>query len=700
MDAKQLKRAAQQAGIIDSFINMDNQLQHVSAHTKTALLAAMGRDTPRPASSTALPAVLVFRLNEPVSLLPKGRGNVQWELQLEEGARYCGQAKLGATLSLQMTLPLGYHQLVLIHKTHRTQCRLIIAPASCYRPAALWQGKKLWGACVQLYTLRSQHNWGIGDFADLRQMVNHIGHYGGAFIGLNPIHALYPAVAESASPYSPSSRRWLNIVYLAVYEIEEFQQSPQAQAWWQLSETQQRLEQVRSCEYVDYSQVMALKLEGLKLAWSYFQQQPADTARKQDFYQFIQQGGGELYQQGVFDTLQQHLGELDQAHVGWPAWPEAYRNPQSEEVQAFSQRYRDEVMFFIWLQWLADRQFAHCYEESLKHEMPIGLYRDLAVGVAQGGAETWANRSLYCLDASIGAPPDKLGPQGQNWQLPPIDPNVLQGLAYQPFIDLLRANMRCCGALRIDHVLGLLRLWWVPLHHSAAEGAYVRYPIEDLLAILALESHRNSCMVIGEDLGTVPQEIVSILQQAGVYSYKVLYFERDGQGNFRAPDEYKTQAMATISTHDLPTLRGYWQGEDLQLGETLGFYPSEQSVAAAWQQRMQSKQQLLDALHRHGCMAKNAARRAAGLPMSYPLSRGIQRYLASSGSELLGLQPEDWLDMSTPVNVPGTDKEYPNWRRKLSLTLEELFADQQITRLIKDLNNLRQQASLLARHGG
>ena len=205
--------------------------------------------------------------------------------------------------------------------------------------------------------------------------------------------------------------------------------------------------------------------------------------------------------------------------------------------------------------------------------MPIGLYRDLAVGVAEGGAETWCDRELYCLKASVGAPPDILGPLGQNWGLPPMDPHVMAARGYQPFIDLLRANMTSCGALRIDHVMALLRLWWIPYGETADRGAYVKYPVDDLLAVLALESQRHRCMVIGEDLGTVPVEIVGKLRDSGVYSYKVLYFESDGEHHFRAPQAYPVQAMATITTHDPPTLRGYWQSGDLTLGNRLGLYP-------------------------------------------------------------------------------------------------------------------------------
>ena len=326
--------------------------------------------------------------------------------------------------------------------------------------------------------------------------------------------------------------------------------------------------------------------------------------------------------------------------------------------------------------------------------MPIGLYRDLAVGVVEGGSETWGDGELYCLKASVGAPPDILGPLGQNWDLRPMDPHVMVKRGYQPFIDLLRSNMTSCGALRIDHVMTLLRLWWIPAGETADKGAYVQYPVDDLLAILALESQRHRCMVIGEDLGTVPVEIVSKLREGGVYSYKVLYFERDEENNFRAPQSYPVQAMATITTHDLPTLRGYWQSDDLALGKSLGLYRDEDVLQELYADRARARQGLLDGLHHYDCIPKKTGRKAALMEMTPVLNRGLQRYVADSACALLGLQPEDWLDMDAPVNVPGTSDEYPNWRRKLSTSLEEMFADEQVNKLIKDLDKRRRKVSV------
>ncbi|AXY35336.1 4-alpha-glucanotransferase [Yersinia pseudotuberculosis] len=697
MDRKSLDQAATLAGIAASYINAHGKPQATLAETKEQLLAAMGRSLGAHDTQTAntpLPVVKVFTFGSPMQLPMAGSGDYHWQLQTENGELHQGRISAKKTLTLPASLPLGYHRLILEQDLQQWQCSIIVAPKRCYEPDALLQGKKLWGACVQLYTLRSEHNWGIGDFGDLKQMLEQVGERGGSFIGLNPIHALYPANPHSASPYSPSSRRWLNVIYIDINRVEEFQQSEAAQRWWHQAETQQALAKSRESEWVDYPLVMQLKLTALRLSFPLFTARKAKDAQVQAFRHFVEQGGSSLHQQAVFDALHAHLSEHDPMMWGWPVWPEKYRDGHSSAVADFCREHADEVTFYLWLQWLAASQFDDCFQSSQQRKMPIGLYRDLAVGVAEGGAETWCDRELYCLKASVGAPPDILGPLGQNWGLPPMDPHVMVARAYQPFIDLLRANMTSCGALRIDHVMALLRLWWFPYGHTADQGAYVKYPVDDLLAVLALESQRHHCMVIGEDLGTVPVEIVGKLRDSGVYSYKVLYFEHDSENIFRAPQSYPVQAMATITTHDLPTLRGYWQADDLTLGNKLGLYPDQQILKQLYLDRERAKQGLLEGLHRYDCVPKKVGHKAALLSMSPVLNRGLQRYVADSASALLGLQPEDWLDMAAPVNIPGTTDEYPNWRRKLSASLEEIFADSQINRLLKDLDKRRKNVSV------
>ncbi len=689
MERKRLDKAALAAGISPDYINAHGKPQSIGAETKRRLLDAMHHTTAPKGAVTPLPNVMVFTRGKKMALELAGSGEFSWSLTTEEGRQHQGEASGGKPLTLPTRLPEGYHTLTLRQGKKQWQCRIIIAPQRCYEPDALRSGQKLWGACVQLYTLRSEKNWGIGDFGDLKAMLPEIAQRGGAFIGLNPIHALYPANPESASPYSPSSRRWLNIIYIDVNAVDDFQHSEEAQEWWQMPTTRQALQKAVKEDWVDYSAVTALKLTGLSMAWRRFATRSKDDEHMQAFRQFVADEGESLYWQAAFDAMHAWQVKEDPMRWGWPVWPEAYRSTSTPEVKQFCQEHQEEVDFYLWLQWLACTQFASCWEICQSLNMPVGLYRDLAVGVAEGGAETWCDRELYCLKASVGAPPDILGPLGQNWGLPPMDPHIITARGYEPFVQLLRANMRDCGALRIDHVMSMLRLWWIPYGETADHGAYVHYPVDDLLAILALESQRHQCMVIGEDLGTVPVEIVGKLRKSGVYSYKVLYFESDHEKTVRAPDAWPAQSMAVAATHDLPTLRGYWESGDLTLGKTLGLYPDPVVLRGLYQDRELAKQGLLDALHRHGCLPKSVGHKASRMAMTPVLNRGMQRYIADTHSALLGLQPEDWLQMAEPVNIPGTSYQYKNWRRKLATTLEKMFADDGVNRLIKDLDKRR-----------
>ncbi|MGL9724072.1 4-alpha-glucanotransferase [Sodalis sp. (in: enterobacteria)] len=702
--AEALYQRARRAGIITDYVDAWQRPRSISPETLRLLLDAMpGADAGD--SSAPLPPVWVTGGHRERSLtLPAGIVGA-WTLTEESGKQHHGQTRAAPAVDDEalepattgrahlLTLPMGvsdgYHRLTLCVKAARWECRVIVAPERCYEPPAIRAGQRLWGSTAQLYTLRSARNWGIGDFGDLAQMIAGTGRLGGAFVGVNPLHALYPALPDWASPYSPSSRRYLNIIYLDVGGLDDFLHSEQAQLWWREPETGRRLQALRANDQVDYAQVMTLKLTALRYAWAQFNRRAADDPERQSLVEFIAAGGDSLYQQATFDAL--HLEQVAHGCLspGWRDWPAEYQQANSAALARFRRQHQDEIAFFSYLQWLAARQLDGCYRLSQRLGMPIGIYRDLAVGVGDGGVETWADPALYCLSASVGAPPDRFGPQGQNWQLPPQDPNVLRERGYQPFIDMLRANMRYCGALRLDHVMALMRLWWVPRGYGPEHGAYVRYPVADLLAVLALESQRQQCMIIGEDLGTVPEDIVEKLRAAGVYSYKVLFFERGQDQQFRAPAEYPPQAMTTLTTHDLATLSGFWQGADIDLAHRLGLYDDEQTWRRLLEERRLERQALLDALRRAGCLPAATPLRAEEVAMSPALNAAIHRFVAQSRSALLGLQPEDWLQMATPVNVPGTTDAYPNWRRKLTRDLETLFNDPEIIQLLTAVGRWR-----------
>ena len=599
-------------------------------------------------------------------------------------------------IDINHDLPLGYHSLVL--KAHDgdelATMRLIIAPTSCYKPDSIAQGKKVWGLSVQLYCLRSENNWGVGDFSDLAYLLEQAGRQGAQFVGLNPIHALYPANPDSCSPYSPSSRRWINFIYLDVTKLEGYDQSD-VQAIVEHPEFAATLNHVRDIEYVDYEAVTRLKLKVLNAIYEYQYSKYLSKNSKvgKAFKAFVAEGGESLEMIATYDAIQEELAETGKASWGWPVFPADLNEYNKPAVAKFKKKHSKRVKFYMFLQWQAAQQLEAANQTARDAGMDIGIYRDLAVGVSEGSAEIWGNRDLYVTEANVGAPPDVLGPLGQDWGLPPMDPQVLYQQAYQPIIDLFSSNMSSSGALRIDHVMALLRLWWVPKGDKPNQGGYVYYPVDDLLAILALESHRHKSMVIGEDLGTVPDEIRDKLAQNGVHSYRVFFFEQAEDGGFFSPSHYPEQSMSTLTTHDMPTLTGYWHCFDLELGKELGLYPSDEILAELYKSRHDNKQQILNSLHGHQSIPEWTPHDVTHMGMHKELNHGMQYHMAKGSSALLSLQLEDWLEMDKPVNIPGTSSEYPNWKRKLTKNLEYIFTDSVLNSLAIGLTETRNKAS-------
>ncbi len=598
-------------------------------------------------------------------------------------------------IDIPMQLPLGYHTLsIVIDDDVLGSMRLIIAPSSCFKPKVLTEGKKVWGLSIQLYCLRSDHNWGIGDFSDLSFLVEKLAKQGAQFVGLNPIHALYPSNADACSPYGPSSRRWLNFIYIDVTSLDGYQQDS-TQAIVNDVSFQQQLQNARAADLVDYQLVTKLKLNALEKVFEYQNSQylSKNTRLNKVFKAFVADGVDSLQTLAVYDALQESLAAQQKPFSGWPVFPTEFSDFHNPAVKTFTKKHAKRVKFFLWLQWQAALQLEMANQVAQKSNMLIGLYRDLAVGVSEGSAEIWGNKELYCTEASVGAPPDILGPLGQNWGLPPMDPEKLFEQQYQPIIEMFDANMRATGALRIDHVMALLRLWWVVKGDDAKKGGYVYYPVDDLLAILALESHRHQSLVIGEDLGTVPDEIRAKLADNGVYSYRVFFFEQAPDGGFFSPSHYPEQSMSTLTTHDMPTLAGYWHCDDLTLGKELGLYPAEDILSTLYASRHHNKQSILDTLHGHHSINDEVGRDVHNVKMSKALNFGMQLHMASGSSALLSLQLEDWLEMDKPVNIPGTFNEYPNWRRKLTRNLQDIFNDSSLNELAANLTEARKHAS-------
>lgn len=598
-------------------------------------------------------------------------------------------------VTLPLDLPLGYHDVALSADNDEfARSRLIVAPEACYTPNEIKEGKKIWGLSVQLYCVRSEKNWGIGDFSDLALLIEKAAGVGADFIGLNPIHALYPANPNACSPYGPSSRRWLNYLYIDVTAIDGFEDAS-VQAVVNTDEFKATLEHARNVEHVDYEAVAHVKLAALKAVFEVYDTKYLRKSTKQNkaFKAFVEAGGESLDMLAVYDALQSHLKAEGKDSWGWPVFPQEYKDYYNPAVAKFKSANKQDVKFYLFLQWIAAQQLELASSKATDAGMTIGLYRDLAVGVSEGSAEIWGNKDLYCTGASVGAPPDILGPLGQNWGLPPMDPRKLYEQGYQPIIDLFASNMASSGSLRIDHVMALLRLWWVVKGDNAKDGGYVYYPVDDLLGILALESHRNQSLVIGEDLGTVPEEIRSKLADNGVYSYRVFFFEQAEDGGFFSPSHYPVQSMSTLTTHDMPTLIGYWHCLDLELGKEIGLYPTEEILQTLYADRHENKQAILDTLHGHGSIGDNVGHDVNYTGMNRELNNGMQVHMAGGSSALLSLQLEDWLEMDKPVNIPGTFDEYPNWRRKLTENIESMFDRHDINELASKLTHARKQAS-------
>ncbi|MEO8739816.1 MAG: malto-oligosyltrehalose synthase [Casimicrobiaceae bacterium] len=660
------------------------------------------------------PALVVFadesqrtiRLRLPAEL---ELAELLWTADEEGGERHAGSfipAQLGTTAHatigamrfderewvLSLPLPPGYHRLTIAHaEAVLGTCVLIAAPRTCHRPAALDAGGRVWGAAVQLYGVRSGRNWGIGDFSDLRTIVEQWGGLGAGFVGLSPLHALFPHDATRASPYSPSSRLFKNPLCIDVEAVVDFNECEAARQLVRSHAFQTELDALRSTEFVDYPAVAAAKHRVLELLFPHFRERHLDagTPRARSFRAFQHAGGTALRGHALFEAIQEHFHRADPSTWGWPVWPEPYRDPNSPQCAAFAAAHAARVEFFEYLQWLADEQLARVAQSSADVGLGVGLGEDLAISVDRSGAEAWTNQQLYAINASIGAPPDEFSPNGQDWGLPPLVPARLRAAAYAPFIATLRANMRHAGALRIDHVMGLARLYWVPDGAGAAEGAYVQYPLADLLGIVALESHRNGCVVIGEDLGTVPDEVRTALGASGVLSYRLLYFERDATGDMAAPGAYPTQALVAASTHDLPTLAGWWAGHDIALRAGLHLLPGPARDAQVLG-RAQDRARLLLALEREGLLPPGASVNPVSLPEMTPeFARSIEVFLARTAAQIMVVQFEDVLGLREQANLPGTVSEHPNWRRKLPLTLEEWPADDRFVALARALAAVR-----------
>jgi 4-alpha-glucanotransferase len=737
-----LARLAERVGIAADYHDIAGTLHLTSDDTRRAILTAMGFTV---GSATLLTQALQEwdeapwqRPCDPVRILRDGEAGpsvscclaledgkeqsvvVEWQIRdeanavVQEGqagpglsaveARFLnGRRHVHVEIPAPHGLSLGYYSLTvraedLVGGIVGTM-RVIVAPRQCYVPPSIEAHQRLWGLALQLYSLSSDHNWGCGDFTDLGRIVEWAGKgLGAGVIGLSPLHALRNTAPYHISPYAPYSRLYLNELYIDLERLPEFYGSEEAQQQFRAPEFQATLQALRESRLVDYDAIATAKRTMLNLAYrkflkdAYRGEEPnlqPKTARAWLLERFIQSEGTPLELYATFQTLEEERRLIQSKSTTWHDWPKQFLTP-GQPVREYGKRHRKRIRFFQYIQWVASEQLNKIRETAEQLAMPIGLYHDLALGADRNGAEAWVYQSVLALGADCGAPPDAFAPEGQNWGLPPINPHALRASGYELMIQLLRNNFRFGGAIRLDHVMAFCRLFWIPRGRPASEGTYVQYPFEDLLAIVALESTRSKTLVIGEDLGTVPDWVREQLAKARVLSYRVFYFERGGDGAWKSPRDYPAQSLAVATTHDLPTLAGFWSGEDLQVRAGLGAFTDDAARRWAWDERQRDKEGILSALKRESLLPNGVTEDLATAPaMTTDLCRAIHIYLARTPSCIVLANLEDGLGEFSQTNLPGTVDSHPNWIRKYAVRVDEILCDERLQQLGAVLRSTR-----------
>lgn len=601
------------------------------------------------------------------------------ELPVVETAELRGRRFARRRTTLPAALRLGYHQLRIATASgdgiEPCDCRLIVGPERAWCPPSYAGGQRRGaGITVSLYGVRSARNWGCGDTTDLKPLLDWVaGDVRGSFLGLNPLHAIHNRAPYNTSPYLPNCTFYRNFIYIDPERVEEFERSPRARQVYESARFQEQLRHWREAEFVEYEGVARLKLRFLKLLFrTFLRDWRLDTGRAPEFRRWLEAEGEPLDRFAVYCSLDEVLHKRDRSVWLWTQWPETYCDPESAAVREFAAKHWQLVLFYKWLQWLLDRQFAEAQQHAVRLGLPIGLYHDLALATDRFGSDLWAYRRFYVAGCRVGSPPDDFSPDGQDWSFPPPNAEEHREDGYRHFIESIRQSCRHGGALRIDHVMRFFRLFWIPEGLSAAHGAYVRDNSEELLRILALESVRQKVVVVGEDLGTVEPSFREALAKFGMLSYRLLYFEKQGDGRFRLPHEYPRQALVSVTTHDLPTIAGFWMGRDIESRRATGII-DDAVYRSQREDRVRDKQKLLDTLLTLKLLPDGFSRSAAELPeLTGELHYAVVGYLAMTPSMLLALNQEDLTKETEQQNLPGTTGQYPNWRRKMRYTVEEL----------------------------
>ena len=625
---------ARDAGIQTDFIDGQGH-RHV---TDEAALRIILDALPGRAPHRLLGGVVVIRCGQPArtEFAEAARFPLRWKIVA--GLAVIAEGETGHRIvDWPEDLPIGSYRLQLTDASSVTEeVPFIVAPPRAFGG----DFDRCWLLAVQLYGIRSARNWGIGDFSDLEGLIELAAQLGADGIGLNPLHALFDDRPADCSPYSPNSRLFLNALYIDVERLAEF--VPAA-----FAESGSTIAELRQGDLVDYTAVAELKWRALRLAFERFKADQSPD-RQQDFEKFRAERGPLLSRFACFEVLRHRFNKP------WWEWPKPWRQPDEAKCAGLRKGPdATEIEFVEFVQWTADRQLQACGDLATRLGMKVGLYLDVAVGVESGGFDAWNEQIAISRRLSVGAPPDPLNTAGQNWGLAGFNAAGLEIQSFEPYREMLRASMRHAGAIRLDHVLGLKRLYLVPHGFAADNGVYVQMPFEALLAATAQESAAHRCVVIGEDLGTVPEGFREQMADWGIWSYQVMMFERDDRGAFRGIEHYAPNALVTFNTHDLSSYAGWRRFSDLKLKRSLGIDPGESDDA-----RWHALGMLTDTLRHHAIDGDDLY--------------AIAAFLARTKSRLLTLSLEDLLGVIDQPNIPGTVNEHPNWRRRLPVAIDAI----------------------------
>ncbi|GAB2613642.1 4-alpha-glucanotransferase [Streptomyces capparidis] len=676
-----LAALAARHGVDVTYEPSPGEVVRVPEETVVAVLAALGVDASTPEAvaealeryerqqaERLLPVCAVVRAGEPL------------RLRLPRGARLRVEAEDGGELDPGGALPLGRHTLRARAGRAEASAPLIVVP-----PRAPAVPRRSWGFLAQLYSVLSSRSWGMGDLGDLADLAAWSGRsLGAGFVQINPLHAALAAPPSDPSPYRPSSRRFPDPVYLRIEDVPEyaFLDPADRRRAQDLAERAARLRDavLREGALIDRDAVWALKREALELV----HRVPLSPGRAAAYHDFLAEQGQALDDHATWCVLAELHGP------NWRTWPAAHRHPRSPAVARLRGELADRVDFHCRLAWLTDTQLAAAQRAAGQAGMPVGIVHDLAVGAHPDGSDAWALQEVLASGMSVGAPPDAFNARGQDWGLPPWRPDALAATAYAPYRGLLRGLLRHAGALRMDHVMGLFRLWWVPEGRPPTEGAYVRYDAEAMLGVLALEAHRAGAAVIGEDLGTVEDGVRERLGERGVLGTSVLWFERDwaGGGAPLPPSAWRADCLATATTHDLPSTAARLTGEHVELRHGLGLLARPLEAERADDAREVTR--WLTELSGLGLLPEDFTHWEAER-WEEEVVAAVHRFLLHTPAKLVGVWLPDTVGDRRPQNVPGTWDEYPNWRLPLAdasgrpLTLEELAASPRLRRLVATL---------------